>query len=89
MRKTKSPKEISKVKLHKTVVEEILKLSTSAFGLVAALAWNELIKEVVTQYIKPIAGESSGIISLSIYAVIVTTLAVVVTINLSKLTKKS
>ncbi len=89
MRKTKSPKEISKVKLHKTVVEEILKLSTSAFGLVAALAWNELIKEVVTQYIKPMAGESSGIISLSIYAVIVTTLAVVVTINLSKLTKKS
>lgn len=89
MRKTKSPKEISKVKLHKTVVEEILKLSTSAFGLVFALAWNELIKEVVTQYIKPMAGESSGIISLSIYAVIVTTLAVVVTINLSKLTKKS
>ena len=89
MRKTKSPKEISKVKLHKTVVEEILKLSTSAFGLVYALAWNELIKEVVTQYIKPMAGESSGIISLSIYAVIVTTLAVVVTINLSKLTKKS
>lgn len=89
MRKTKSPKAVAKVKLHKTVVEEILKLSTSAFGLVAALAWNELIKEVVTQYIKPIAGESSGIISLSIYAVIVTTLAVIVTINLSRLTNKN
>lgn len=76
-------------KIHKVVFKEILKLSTSAFGLIAALAWNELIKEVVTQYIKPIAGESSGIISLSIYAVIVTTLAVVVTINLSRLTKKS
>lgn len=88
MRKSKSPKETAKVKLHKTILEEVLKLSTSAFGLVAALAWNELIKEVVTQYIKPLDGESSGIISLLIYAVIVTTLAVIVTINLSKLTNK-
>lgn len=76
-------------KIHRVVFKEILKLSTSAFGLIAALAWNELIKEVVSQYIKPLAGKSSGIISLSIYALIVTILAVLVTINLSRLTKKS
>ena len=79
----------SKQKLHKEVTKEVLKLSTSAFGLVAALAWNELIKEVVEQYIKPLVGGASGIISLAIYAVIVTTLAVVITINLSRLTNKN
>ncbi len=79
----------SKQKLHKEITKEVLKLSTSAFGLVAALAWNELIKEVVEQYIKPLVGGASGIISLLIYAIIVTTLAVVITINLSRLTNKN
>ena len=73
--------------MHKKVIEEILKLATSGFGLVAALAWNELIKEVVTMYIKPLVGGASGIISLAIYAILVTVLAVIVTINLSKLTE--
>lgn len=75
-------------KIHKAVWSEILKLSTSSFGLVAALAWNELIKEVVTMYIKPLVGGASGMVSLLIYALIVTTLAVGVTINLSRISKK-
>ena len=79
----------SKTAIHKEVTKEILKLSTSAFGLVAALAWNELIKEVVTMYIKPLVGGASGIISLSVYAVIVTILAVIITISLSKLANKN
>ncbi len=54
----------------------------------AALAWNELIKEAVEVYIKPIIGGNSGIISLAIYAVAVTILAVIASYNLSKLTKK-
>lgn len=66
----------------------MLKLATSGLGLVAALAWNELIKEVVTQYIKPLAGDSSGIVSLLIYAIIVTVLAVTITYNLSRLKNK-
>ena len=85
----KTTKLEQKKKLHKTVLEEILKLSTSAFGLVAALAWNELIKELVSEYIQPLVGGASGIISLLIYAVVVTTLAVIITINLSKLTNKN
>ena len=76
------------MKLQKEVTKEILKLSTSAFGLVAALAWNELIKEVVNQYIKPLVGGASGLISLLIYAVLITALAVTITVNLSKLNKK-
>ena len=89
MRKSKTPKQLKEIKLHKTVLHEVLKLSTSAFGLVAALAWNELIKELVDQYIKPLVGGASGVISLLIYAVIVTTLAVLFTINLSKFTSKN
>lgn len=84
-------KNVTKTKktIHKEVMSEILKLSTSAFGLVAALAWNELIKEIVSMYIKPLVGGASGIISLSIYAVIVTTLAVLITISLSKIANKN
>lgn len=67
----------------------MLSLATSGLGLVAALAWNELIQEVVNEYIKPLVGGSSGIISLLIYAVLVTLLAVVVTYNLSKIARKS
>lgn len=69
--------------------KQLLKLSTSGFGLVAALAWNEFIKEVVNELIKPIVGGSSGMISLFIYAVLVTALAVLVTYNLSRIVKRS
>ena len=88
MRKSNKTKA-EKQKIHREIFSEILKLSTSGFGLVAALAWNELIKEVVTMYIKPLVGGASGIISLSIYAVIVTTMAVIITISLSKLANKN
>ncbi|MBU0572744.1 hypothetical protein KKH23_02605 [Patescibacteria group bacterium] len=69
----------------KRFAKQTLTLVTSGFGLVAALAWNELIKEFVKEYVKPFFGESSGIISLLIYAVFVTLLAVLVTYNLSKI----
>ncbi len=76
-----------KAAIHKEILKQMLTLATSAFGLVAALAWNALIQELVSQYIKPLIGGASGVISLLIYAVIVTILAVVVTYNLSKLIK--
>lgn len=67
----------------------MLTLATSGFGLVAALAWNEVIKEVVSDYIKPVVGGNSGVISLLIYAFLVTLLAVFVTYNLTKIVKKN
>ena len=81
----KLKKNVSEVK--KEVLKQMLTLATSAFGLVAALAWNTLIQELVTEYIEPLIGGASGVISLLIYAVIVTVLAVVITYNLSKLVK--
>ena len=67
------------------VVSQMLKLATNGFGLVAALAWNNVIKELVESYIKPLIGGGSGIASLFIYATIVTFLAVTTTLQLSKL----
>ncbi len=75
-------------KFRRELVSQMLNLATSGFGLVAALAWNELIKEVVNTSIKPVTGRFSGVISLLIYAILVTLLAVAVTYNLTKLVKK-
>lgn len=70
------------------IAKQMLTLSTSAFGLVAALAWNQVIQELITTYIKPFVGGASGIISLLIYAVLVTLLAVLVTYLLTVVVKK-
>lgn len=70
------------------VVQKMVALSTAGFGLVAALAWNNVIKELIEQYIKPLIGGDSGMISLVIYAVIVTGLAVGVTMWLSRVEER-
>lgn len=70
------------------VVRQMLKLATSGFGLVAALAWNELIKTAINDYIRNRISIGSGIISLAVYAIIITVLAVTVTLQLSKLAER-
>jgi hypothetical protein len=70
-------------RLHILLVKQIASLATSAFGLVAALAWNSVIQEFVTTQIKPFLPQGSGLISLLIYALIVTVMAVVITYQLS------
>lgn len=66
------------------VVKQMLLLTTSGFGLVAALAWNNVIQEFVNNYIKKAFPTNSGIISLLIYAITVTVLAVIITLQLTK-----
>lgn len=74
----------NKKRLHVELISQMLALSTSGFGLVAALAWNETIQEVVKSYIEPqIPG--SGLLSRFIYALLVTVLAVFITYQLSRL----
>lgn len=75
-------------KLHIEIVRQMLTLATSGFGLVSALAWNSVIQEFVNDYIKKLLPNGSGIISLLIYAIIITALAVFVTLQLSKLLKR-
>lgn len=67
------------------VLKQMITLATGGFGLVAALAWNNVIQEAVAVYIKPFLPAGSGIISLFLYAVLVTALAVTVTVYLSTL----
>jgi hypothetical protein len=72
-------------KFHIALVKQMLTLATSGFGFVSALAWNSLIQEFVNNYVKKFLPNGSGILSLLIYALVVTTFAVIVTYQLSKL----
>ena len=63
-------------------------LTTSGFGLVVALAWNQVVQKFVESYVDPYLGKNGGLISLFIYAVIITLLAVIVTMQLTNLQKK-
>lgn len=63
-------------------------LASSGFGLIAALAWNNVIQDLVNNYIKPFLPAGGSLFSLFIYAVLVTSLAVIVTYNLTHLVEK-
>ncbi len=62
------------------VLQTIATLMTTAFGLIAALAWNETIKAIILMYIP----KGDGITGLLIYAVIITIIAVVATILIGR-----
>lgn len=57
---------------------------TAAFGLVAALAWNELVKSWIQVYIAP----GSTVVSQFLYAVIVTIIAVLVAWQLGSIARR-
>lgn len=65
------------------MIQQMLTLATSGFGLVAALAWNNVIQEFVDNYVKTWLPGGGGLLSLLIYAILVTVLAVLVTLQLS------
>ncbi len=72
---------------HKELLKQLITLSTSAFGLAAALAWNETIQQLVKDFIEPrIPG--SGLLSKFIYALIITLFAVLITYQLSRIASK-
>lgn len=75
-------------RFHLEVARQMVALSTAGFGLVAALAWNNLIQFIVNTYIKKWLPAGGQIISMAIYAIIVTILAVIITLQLSKVVKK-
>jgi hypothetical protein len=71
--------------MQKEVIEKIAALITAAFGLVAALAWNEAIQEIF----RLVFGEQSGVWAMIFYAVVVTIIAVLVTIWIGRVAEKS
>ena len=68
----------------KTVMKTIITLVTTAFGLVAGLAWNDAIQKLIETFV----GSGDALSGLFIYAIIVTILAVVVTIILARMAAK-
>ena len=71
---------MSKGEFQVQLLETFSALITAAFGLVAALAWNDTIKAVV----KEVFGSSDDLVGMAVYAVIVTVLAVVMTILIGR-----
>lgn len=66
-------KRIIKNKISPLVAQSIGNL-VAAFGLIAALAWNEAVKSLINNFIP----QGQGTLSLFIYAISVTLLAVIV-----------
>ena len=82
---TKKEKERS---FRRELIEQFITLSTSGFGLVAALAWNEAIQTFVKDYIQPYFPDQSGFISKFLYALIITAFAVLITYQLSRIASR-
>jgi len=78
--------------MRKDVVEKLAALITAAFGLVAALAWNDAIKAL---FVGPCGSEGAGALcTLSsggpwVYAIIVTIIAVFATIWIGSVAAKT
>lgn len=72
-----------------TLVQELLDkfstLITAAFGLVAALAWNAAIQAFFREFF----GEQETFMPMMIYAIIVTTLAVIITFVVARAIAKA
>lgn len=73
---------------HKELIQQLVTLATSGFGLVAALAWNETVQAFVKEYIEKYYPAGSGVLSKFLYALLITFLAVLITYQLSRLASR-
>lgn len=72
--------------VHKEILKTISVLMTTAFAFVAGSAWNEAIQTLIKEFI----GKSgSAVSSMLIYAVVVTVIAVLVTLFIGRLVGKA
>ena len=69
----------------KEILDKFAALVTAAFGLVAALAWNDAIKAVF----KEIFGTADAVGPMLIYAIIITIIAVILTVTVANATSKA
>jgi len=70
------------------ILRNMTALAASGFGVVVALAWNEVIRNFISDFVDPYLGKNGGLISLFIYAIAITVLAVIVTMQLSLAQRK-
>jgi hypothetical protein len=93
MNDKEKPKMIKRIKVEikkyqLAAVKQMLTLATTGFGLVAALAWNELIRTFINDYIRTRISVGSAMVSLTIYAIFVTIFAVIIILQLSRLVER-
>ena len=67
------------------ILDKIAALITAAFGLVAALAWNGAIRAIF----EAVFGTADNITAMLVYAVVVTILAILVTIWIARAVKRA
>jgi hypothetical protein len=67
------------------VMDKIAALITAAFGLIAALAWNGAIRAIF----EAVFGTADNITAMLVYAVVVTIIAVLVTIWIARSVKRA
>lgn len=70
------------------LIGQLVTLSTSGFGLVAALAWNEAVQSFVKEYIEKYFPSQSGVLSKFLFALLITSFAVLITYQLSRLASR-
>ncbi len=63
----------------------MISLASAAFGVVAALAWNEAITALVSR----ILGRDDSVVGLFIYAVVITVVAVLVMVGLARAAERT
>lgn len=76
-------KGISK-QLKKEFLERFATLVTGAFTFVAGLAWNDAVQHIIKEYIAP----GKTILSQTIYAVVVTVIAIIAIVQINSLARK-
>jgi hypothetical protein len=67
-----------------TYLGTMIALATAAFGLIAALAWNKFITDLIALFLKP----GTGIWAELGYAVIITIIAAIVIQSLGKMAER-
>lgn len=77
----------SVTKIPRKIAIQTLTLLVSSLGFIAALAWNEAIKESIDIYIRPYFARGSAVLSLFLYALGITIITVIVTLQLNRLTR--
>lgn len=68
-----------------TYLGTMIALATAALGLVAALAWNKFIQDLIALFLKP----GTGIFVEFVYAVIISLVAILVIQALAKIAERT
>ena len=89
MENNKGLKQVNKIKngieeVKREFKEKTITLILGGFGLVAALAWNEAIKTLF----ETIFPKKNELIGKFIYAIIITVIVVIISLQLKKLSKE-